>query len=287
MNTISRRTFLGQSALGLAAVAYLGPAAGPVGADPLGLPIGCQLYPVRKLVAADFPGTLRQLAAIGYRTVELCSPPGYEKAGFGPLMKLKAADVRKTIEDAGLRCESSHYQFRELKESLEDRIAYAKELGLKQMIVATFGLRPNATMADWARAAGELNQIGEKTQKAGIQVGFHNHNGEFQEIDGVLIYDKLMGEFDPKLVKMQFQVAVISLGYQAATYLKKYPGRFISLHLADWSSTEKKSVAVGTGAVDWPGLWAAARPAGVKNYFVEMDLEALKASYPYLHSLKA
>lgn len=287
MSTISRRTFLGRSALGLAAAAYLGPAAGPVGADPLGLPIGCQLYPVRKLVAQDFPGTLRQLAAIGYRTVELCSPPGYERAGFGPLMKLKAAEVRKTIEDAGLRCESSHYQFRELKESLDDRVAYAKELGLKQMIVATFGLRPNATMADWARAAGELNQIGEKTQKAGIQVGFHNHNGEFQKIDGVLIYDKLMSEFDPKLVRMQFQVAVISLGYQAATYLRKYPGRFVSLHLADWSAAEKRAVPVGTGAVDWPGLWAAARPAGVKNYFVEMDLEALKASYPYLHSLKA
>ena len=286
MNTISRRQFLGTSAMTVAATACLGPGVRQVRADPLGLPIGCQLYPVGKLVAQDFEGTLRQLAAIGYRTIELCSPPSYEKSGFAPLVKMKASEVRKAIETAGLRCESSHYQFRELKENLDDRIAYAKELGLKQMILSTFGLRQDATMADWAKAAGELNKIGERTRKEGIQLGFHNHNFEFREIDGVLIYDKLMSEFDPKLVKMQFQVAVVSLGYQAATYLKKYPGRFISLHLADWSSADKKAVPVGAGVVDWKGLFAVAKAGGVENYFVEMNLDALKASYPYLRDLK-
>jgi sugar phosphate isomerase/epimerase len=257
-----------------------------VRADPLGMPIGCQLYPVGKQVAQDFEGTLKQLAAIGYRTIELCSPPSYEKSGFAPLVKMKAAEVRKVFEGAGLRCISCHYQFQELKEKLDDRMAYAKELGLRQMVLSTFGLRQNATMAEWAKAAGELNKIGEQTRKEGIQLGFHNHNFEFREIDGVLVYDKLMSEFDPKLVKMQFQVAVVSLGYQAATYLKKYPGRFISLHLADWSSTEKRSVPVGSGVVDWKGLFTAAKIGGVENYFVEMNMDALKASYPYLHDLR-
>lgn len=286
MNTISRRRFLGQSALTVAAGACLGSAAGPVQAEPLGLPIGCQLYSVREQIARDFEGTLRQLAAIGYRTVELCSPPGYEKSGFAPLVKMKAAEVRKAFEAAGLRCESSHYQFRELKDNLDDRIAYAKELGLKHMVLSTFGLPRSASLADWMKAAGALNKIGEQVKKQGIQLGFHNHNFEFQEIDGALIYDKLMSEFDPKLVKMQFQVAVISLGYQAATYLNKYPGRFSSLHLADWSATEKKSVPVGAGVVDWKGLFAAAKTGGVENYFVEMNMDALKASYPYLRDLK-
>jgi sugar phosphate isomerase/epimerase len=286
MATISRRQFLGKSTATIAAAAYLWPGAQPVRADPLGMPIGCQLYPVGKLVAQDFEGTLRQLATIGYRTIELCSPPSYEKSGFAPLVKMKAAEVRKVIEGAGLRCESCHYQFQELKEKLDDRIAYAKELGLKHMVLSTFGLRQDASMAEWMKAAGELNKIGERTKKEGIQLGFHNHNFEFREIDGVLVYDKLMSEFDPKLVKMQFQVAVISLGYQAATYLKKYPGRFSSLHLADWSSTDKKSVPVGAGVVDWKGLFAAAKTGGVENYFVEMNLDALKASYPYLHELK-
>jgi len=286
MNAISRRQFLGKSAVTIAAAGCLWPAAKRLKADPLEMPIGCQLYPVGKLIAQDFEGTLRQLAAIGYRTIELCSPPSYEKSGFAPLVKMKAAEVRKAIESAGLRCESCHYQFQELRDSLDDRLAYAKELGLKQMIVATFGLRQDATMADWAKAAGELNKLGERTKKAGIQFGFHNHNFEFKEIDGVLIYDKLMSEFDPKLVKMQFQVAVISLGYQAAPFFKKYPGRFLSLHLADWSPAEKKSVPVGAGVVDWKELFAAAKIGGVQNYFVEMNMDALKASYPYLHDLK-
>ena len=278
MQTLSRRQMLGGTMAGLAAALQ---------ASPLGMPIGCQLYPVGKLIAQDFEGTLRQIAAIGYRTVELCSPPGYEKSGFAPLAKMTAAQLRAAFKKAGLACESCHYNVRELKENLPERIAYAKELGLKQMILATFGLKAGAPMADWQRAAGELNRIGEATQKAGIQLGFHNHNFEFREIDGVLIYDKLVSEFDPKLVKLQFQVAVISLGYQAVTFLKKYPGRFVSLHLADWSPTEKTAVPVGAGAVDWKGLFAAAKSTGVKNYFVEMNLDAMKASYPYLRDLKA
>ncbi len=102
MNAISRRQFLGTGAVAVTA-ACLGTGATPVRAEPLGLPIGCQLYPVGKMIAQDFPGTLRQLAAIGYRTIELCSPPGYEKSGFAPLVKMKAAQVRKVCEDAGLR----------------------------------------------------------------------------------------------------------------------------------------------------------------------------------------
>jgi sugar phosphate isomerase/epimerase len=285
MKTISRRQFLGKTAVTLAA-AYLGPVAQKLGAAPLGLPIGCQLYPVGRQVAQDFEGTLRQIAAVGYRTIELCSPPSYEKSGFAPLVKLKAAEVRKAFEVAGLRCESCHYGFQELKETLDERIAYAKELGLKHMVLSSFGLRQEATMADWAKAAGELNKIGERTRKAGIQAGFHNHNSEFKEIDGVLIYDKLMSELDPKLVKMQFQVAVISLGYKAATFFQKYPGRFISLHLADWSATDKKPVPVGAGVVDWKELFTTAKTGGVENYFVEMNMDALKASYPYLRDLK-
>ena len=142
-------------------------------------------------------------------------------------------------------------------------------------------------MADWMQAADELNKLGEQTQKAGIQLGFHNHDFEFKEIDGVLIYDQLMKELDPQLVKMQFQVAVISLGYQAATYLTKYPGRFISLHLVDWSTAEKKIVPMGRGSIDWKKLFAAAKTGGIKNYFVEMDWDLMQASVPYLRKLKA
>ena len=286
MSHVSRRRFLG-GVMGAAAAGYLSRGALELSADPLGMPIGCQSWPVRDALAKDLPGTLKQLAGVGFRTLEMCSPPGYATSGFGPLATMKAAEIRQAIQAARLRCESSHFQFRELRESLDERIAWSKEMGLTQMVLSTFGLPNNAPMADWMRADDELNKIGDETRKAGIQLGFHNHNFEFQKIDGVLVYDKLMDQLDAKLVKMQFQVAVVSLSYEAATYLTKYPGRFLSLHLADWSAAEKKTVAIGKGVVDWPKLFAAARTGGVKNYFVEMDLDLMKASIPYLHELKA
>jgi len=252
-------------------------------ADPLGLPIGCQVYPVREALARDFPATLAEIAALGYRTIEMCSPPGY--AEFRPLLTINPAEMRKTIEAAGLRCESCHYGFRELKENLDERVGFARELGLKQMVLSSFGLRPEATLEDWRRSARELNVIAAAVAKAGMQTGFHNHNNEFKELEGVLIYDELMRVFDPALVKMQFQVAVISLGFEAATYLTKYPGRFLSMHLADYSTAEKKAVPVGAGVVDWKKLFAAAKIGGVRNYFVEMSLDAMGPSYSYLHRL--
>jgi sugar phosphate isomerase/epimerase len=276
---MNRRQFL---AAGAAAIGV----ARRLAADPLGMPIGVQTYPMRDVIGKDFDGTLRDIASAGFRTIEMCSPPGYVGSGFGPLVNLKASEMRQKIQAAGLRCESCHYQFRELKESLDERIAFAKELGLKQMVLSTFGLRQDAGLADYAKAAGELNHIGEQTQKAGIQLGYHNHDNEFKEIDGVLIYDHLMHTFDAELVKMQFQTSVISLGFAAATYFKKYPGRFISIHVSDWSAADKKQVAVGKGAIDWKELFTAAKTGGVKNYFLEMNMDLMKASLPYLHELK-
>jgi sugar phosphate isomerase/epimerase len=99
------------------------------------------------------------------------------------------------------------------------------------------------------------------------------------------VYDELMRTFDPAAVKMQFQVAVISLGFEAATYLTKYPGRFVSMHLADYSTAEKKAVPVGSGVVDWKKLFAAAKTGDVRNYFVEMSEDAMGPSLAYLRKL--
>lgn len=214
MLTVSRRELLGGAVAALASRHALR-------ADPLGMPIGVQSWIVRDAIQKDFPGTLQMLAQTGFRNIEMCSPLGY---GWTSLASTPAAQIRKTIESAGLHCESSHFQFRELRQNLDDRIAFAKDLGLTQMVVSTFALPNTATMADWIAAANELNTMGEKTRKAGIQLGFHNHDFEFREIDGVLVYDKLMATFRPELIRMQFQVAVISLGFKAVTYFQKYPG---------------------------------------------------------------
>jgi sugar phosphate isomerase/epimerase len=283
---MNRRQFFGKSAMGMGAAliasqfpTYL-EAAGS--SKVFSKPLGFQIWTIKDKLLKDFPGTLKMMADLGYQTVEMCSPPGYN---FKSLLSMKASEMKKIVEDAGLKLISTHYGFDELKKNLDDRINFAKESGQKQMILSSFGLPKDAKMSDWQRAAGELNEIGAKTKKAGIQLGYHNHHMEFEKFDGVLIYDELMHQFDPELVKMQFQVAVISIGYKASDYFKKYPGRFISAHLADWSATTNKQVPIGQGIVDWKELFAFAEKCGVKNYFVEMDPETFKDSAIYIHNL--
>jgi sugar phosphate isomerase/epimerase len=225
------------------------------------------------------------MAGLGYQSLEMCSPPGYEDSGFGPLMKYTAKEMRQIINDAGLICESSHYGIDELRNHLDERIKYALDSGQKQMILSSFELPAKASMSDWLKAADELNKMGASVKKAGLQMGYHNHDMEFEKLGDTLIYDALMSQFDPSLIKMQFQVAVISKGYKAATYFKKYPGRFISAHLADWSTSENKNVPVGKGVVDWKEFFATLKTGGVKNIFVEMDIETFRDSATYLHSL--
>jgi sugar phosphate isomerase/epimerase len=94
-----------------------------------------------------------------------------------------------------------------------------------------------------------------------------------------------MKQFDPEYIKMQFQVAVISIGYKASDYFKKYRGRFISAHLADWSPAKKTEVPIGQGIVDWKKFFATLKKGGVKNIFVEMGEETFKDSAVYLKNL--
>jgi len=117
-----------------------------------------------------------------------------------------------------------------------------------------------------------------------MQAGFHNHEFEFHLLDNQLIYDALMSRFDPDLVKMQFQTEVVNLGYQASTYFNKYPGRFISSHLSDWT-IDKKETVIGQGVIDWKEFFVAAKIGGVQNFFVEMNFDKLQDSATYLHQI--
>jgi sugar phosphate isomerase/epimerase len=285
MAGVSRRCFL-EKAGAYASAAGLLAAGGDLRANPLGLPIGCQTYPVRAMIAQDFPGTIKQLAEAGFQRIELCSPVGYAKGGFAPVAKYKGAELRRMFGDMGLKCESSHFSMRELRENLDDRIAWAKDVGLTQMMVPSLGGPHQPTMDDVKRAADEYNKIAAQTAKAGMQQGLHNENFELTTVDGKRTYDLLLDLLDPKLVKFQFQVSTISRGYDAAEYFTKYPGRFISMHAQGWSDKEKKIVAIGQGTLDWKKIFTAGKTGGLKNYFVEMNLDLMKASVPYLRNLK-
>jgi sugar phosphate isomerase/epimerase len=285
MSKISRREFIKNAATCTAAAGFLSSGALQLHANPLGMPIGCQTWPVRKMIAKDFPGTIRQLAAAGFQTIELCSPVGYADEGFAGLGKYKGAELRKILGDAGVSCISSHFGIEELRENHERALAWAKDVGLTQMMVPSLNGPEKPTMDDVKRAADEYNKIAEQSAKAGIQQGLHNEGFELSTVDGKRTYDVLLELLDPKLVKFQFQVSTISRGYDAAEYFTKYPGRFISMHVQGWSSKNRKEMAVGQDSLDWKKIFSAAKTGGIKNYFVEMDLELMKASVPYLHSL--
>jgi sugar phosphate isomerase/epimerase len=283
---MSRREFVRVAAAEAAMAGCLGSFGREAGANPLGMPIGCQTWPVRSLIAEDFVGTLKQLAASGFQRIELCSPVGYASSGFAAVGKYKGAELKKILDDVGLKCESSHFGIQELRENLQDRIAWATDVGLTQMIIPTFGGPKSPTMDDVKRAADEYNKIATEAGKAGIQQGLHNETFESSTVDGKRVYDILLQLLDPALVKFQFQISTMRDGFDPVEYFTRYPGRFISMHVQDWSSADSKQmVPVGQGAVDWKKIFAAAKTGGVRNYFVEMNLDLMKASVQYLRDL--
>jgi sugar phosphate isomerase/epimerase len=286
MPEISRRDFA-KSVAGAAAAGLMLSRGLDLHANPLGLPIGCQTWPVREMIAKDFPETVKALAAAGFQTIELCSPVGYSDDGFGGLAKYKGSELKTILNDAGVACFSSHFGMDELRKNQEGRIAWAKDLGLTQMLVPSLDGPKHPTVDDVKRAADEYNKMGEKAAQAGIQQGLHNEDFELSKVDGQRTYDMLFGLLDPKLVKFQFQVSTVSQGYDAAQYFTKHPGRFISMHVQGWDSKTRKIVAVGEGTLNWKQIFAAAKIGGVANYFVEMDFEKMKASVPYLRKLQA
>jgi len=286
MSTVSRREFVKRAATQAAVAGFLSAGGLELRANPLGLPIGCQTWPVRAMIAKDFPGAIKHLAEAGFQAVELCSPVGYADSGFAGLAKYAGAELRRILEDAGVACVSSHFSMKELRENQERRIAWAKDVGLTQMIVPSLDGSKQPTMDDVKRAAEEYNRMGERSAKAGIQQGLHNEEFELSTVDGKRTYDLLLALLDPQLVKFQFQVSTISRGYDAREYFTNYPGRFFSMHLQGWSAEAKKIMPVGQDTLDWKKIFTAAKTGGIKNYFVEMNLEMMKASVPYLQGLQ-
>jgi sugar phosphate isomerase/epimerase len=286
MKKLNRREFITKAAMGTGAALALSQLPKELFANAAfnDIPVGFQSWTIKEQLSKDFAGTLKMMSSQGYKLIEMCSPKGYATIGFGAFVDMKPADMRKIISDAGLTCPSCHFGSAELFDDVDARIEWSQQVGLTQMICSTFWLPKTATLKDYQDAADKLNKSAEKIKKAGMQAGFHNHEFEFATLDGQLIYDALMARFDPDLVKMQFQTEVINLGYKAADYFKKYPGRFISAHLSDWTA-DKKEVPVGQGVIDWKEFFAAAKTGGVKNFFVEMAPDKFKDSASYIAKL--
>src|SRR5947207_10782733 len=178
MSAMTRREFLGNTAKSAAAAGLLSAGALELRASPLGLSIGCQTWPVKEMIAKDFPGTIKQLADAGFQSIELCSPVGYKEFGFSSLAKYKGRELKKILADNGLSCVSSHFGIEELRANQDDRIAWAKDVGLTQMIVPTLNGPKSTTKDEVQRAADEYNKMAERAAQAGIQQGLHNEEFE-------------------------------------------------------------------------------------------------------------
>jgi len=287
---MNRRSFLRTSAAGLTAMAAT-QAPGRLLANPYGKPVGLQLYTLRDQLQQDMTGTLKKVAAIGIKEVEIYDLYGKTAAEFSQILK-----------DDGLTAPSGHYMTKHLHGDWAKEIENAKILGMKYMVNAILDPDERKSFDDWKRLAELFNKAGEQTQKAGIQYCYHNHNFEFQKFGGTTAYDYLLKTLDPKLVKFEMDCFWIThAGQDPVAYFKKYPGRFPLLHIKDMKdhppATQEKDdkmgmfAPAGQGTIDWKRIFAAAPIGGMKHYFIEQDwceqppLEAVKASYTYLHSL--
>src|ERR1700735_3677147 len=288
--SMTRRRFLQHGAA--SAVAFT--AAPFLLADPLGLPISCQTYPVRASINTDFAGTMKGLSAAGCQTIELCALFGYKD--FSSLAQYKPQELRKMLSDYGLSCISAHFDTDELFNHAEERIAWAKDLGLTQMATASlgFGTLPKdvpPTVGDVNRITDLFNTFAAKAHDAGIVAVLHKEGFEVTSIDGKRVYDMEIERLDPKTVKLQFQVSTMQNGFDPVDYFTRYPHRYISMHCQDWVMTpggKAKQVPLGKGVVDWRKVFTAAGKAHIENYFVELEQDpALMAqSVPYLKSLQ-
>jgi len=260
-------------------------------ANPLGLPVGSQIYPLRSMLK-DFPGFVKMMAGIGVTRLELCSPDRLDTGEFKVLANGK--EVKKIMADHGLKAESCHFALDELRSSQPKCIEWAKEVGVTQMLTNSLGDGngdEHPTIDQVKKAADEYNRIAAISAKAGIQQALHNEGFEVSMVGGKRTYDLLFDLLDSLLVKYQFQMSTINSGLVGAEYFLKYPDRFISMHVQDVDMIaplrdgRRPQVAVGKGSIDWVKTFQAAKTGGIKNYFVEQNWELTQQSVAYLKAL--
>jgi sugar phosphate isomerase/epimerase len=281
--------------------------------EPLNKPVGLQLYTVGEQLGADFTGTLKKVAAIGFKEVELAG--AYNKA---------PSEIRAAFSDVGLNCRSAHMF--DMSKTPAQFMDFAKELGAKYVVTsfnppesATASFKTgkpdmgaflkaleDMTLDDYKRSADTCNKLGEDAKKHGLQYAYHNHNLEFKKMGGGTAYDLLLSSTDPDLVKFELDCGwMAAAGYDPVAYLKKYPKRYRLLHIKAFKSAGTSlSLAegarpvpteLGRGGIDYKPVFAAARDTEVEQYYVEQEppftempaLEAIKVDYDFLHNLKA
>lgn len=224
--------------------------------------IGIQLWTLRDVINSDLSGTLTSLSKFGYNSLE---PFGFDGSFYG----YSAKDFRKMCNDLGMDITSTHCGI-----NIENALLLtekAAEAGLEYLILPSFSGRPEKTLDDFKKAAHEMNRIGEITKQAGIAFGYHNHNFEFQPMEGKLPYDTLLAETDPNLVTFQMDIYwVIKGGQKPEHYFENHPGRFQLWHVKDMGN-DGESCIVGNGHINFKNLMKQSKKAGLKRIVYEQE----------------
>ncbi len=257
----TRRDFLRRSALAAAAMPLL--KTDVLGSAAPSKKTGLALYTIRDAMAKDPSAGLSSAAAVGFDWVEAADHNARKFYGLAP--KEYGRLVRKT----GMVPLSSHSSVR--PESLEQMSDDAAEAGIKYLILPSLPQDWSSSLDGYRKAADFFNTAGEKCRKKGIIFGFHNHQGEFHEIDGSVPYDLLLVNTDPGLVTFELDLAwITAAGKDPLAYFRKYPGRFSLWHMKDLTP-EKQDATLGEGIIDFRPIMAEAKTAGMKYWFLEQD----------------
>ena len=279
---LTRRNFLQTAALATAGSSILSLPELTYAKQKIKVP-GIQLYTVRNEMAKDFDGTLKAVAAVGYKEFEF----------FDGSFK-DAKQTRTLLDGLGVTSPSAHVGLAKLDKDINKAIDTAKIMGHK-LIICPF-LQPNErkTLDDYKRLVAILNNAGDACKKAGLQLGYHNHDFEFKAVEGKLPMDVILAEADKNLVKIELDLGWITYANaDPLQYFAKYPGRFVALHVKDMDpKTKEITVELGRGNVDFKRILAKSKQAGVQHYFVEQDrstmspLESIKISMDYMKKLE-
>lgn len=236
--------------------------------------IGVQLYTLRAALALDSAATLAAVAAAGYSEVEI--------AGTG---NLKPEQFAEALRNTALTAPSAHVPYELMRDQPEELLAMAQVIGCKYLVLPW--LSPELRNASgYAAAIDLLNRFGERCQKSGVQLCYHNHDFEFKPTDGEVAYDRLLRECDRDRVKFELDLYwVTHAGANGAAYLRADPERYPLCHVKDRSSTGEM-MDVGQGVIDFAALFAAG--SGVRHYFVEHDkpVDALASIITSIQALK-
>lgn len=245
--------------------------------------IGVQLYTVRGEMAKDFDGSLARIAELGYRQVE-----------FAGYYNRTPEQVRAVLDRLGLESPSAHVPIQTLRQDAAKAIEAAKVIGHRYLICPYLDASERKTLDQYRQHAALFNKVGEQCRQAGIQFGYHNHDFEFEQIEGRQPMDLLLTETRKDLVKIELDLYwTVKAKQDPIALIAKNPGRFVAFHVKDLDKTPRGFFTeVGRGTIDFAKIFAASGKSGVELFIVEQDqtpgspFDSLKVSIDYLNRLE-